>query len=50
MTLTVSILLLLIPFICFLVLALINGEFRGSNFWFQLIVCAAILLTFGMIR
>jgi hypothetical protein len=50
MTISLQLILLLIPFVVFLVLALIAGEPKSSDFWFKLLVAGAIVITFGVVH
>lgn len=40
--------LILIIFLVWLVLSLVRGEARATQFWFHLLVSLAILATFGI--
>ncbi len=50
MSLTLPVLVLLIPAIVWLVVSLINNAPRTATFWFEMVVIAAILLTFGLLH
>ena len=50
MVLSTQLLLLLIPFVVFLVLAIIAGEPRSSDFWWKLLVAGAIVIMYGVVR
>jgi hypothetical protein len=50
MVLSVQLLLLLIPFVIFLVLAIINSEPRNSDFWWKLLIAGAVVISFGVVH
>jgi len=49
-SLSLPVLRLAVPFVVMLVVGVAKQEFRGSGFWFQLLVGSAVLMHFGLIR
>lgn len=47
---SVSLILLCLFSLVWLVLAITERGFIGSDFWFKLVIIAAILLTFGVLK